>query len=303
MNGGALALAFVAGTVATVNPCGFALLPAYLSYFLGLGGEDDGSPDSAVAVSNSVLRALGVSAAVTLGFVVVFGLMGIIWSSVSGWLGNRLPYFTIAIGFVLVGLGIAMIRGFEPVVNIPKLQLSEKRREFASMFLYGVSYAIASLSCTIGVFLAVTSTTLTNSGFVQGVSTFVAYGLGMGATLAVLTLAVALAKQGLVARFRKLLPYMGKISGVLLVLAGIFVAYYAYVEIQELNGNGSSGVVRWVRDIQSSLQRWAEQMGAVRLLVGAALIIGVAAGTALLLRAGRRTSADGVQTGGDSTPR
>ncbi|MCB0951637.1 MAG: cytochrome c biogenesis CcdA family protein [Microthrixaceae bacterium] len=284
MNGGTLALAFVAGTVATVNPCGFALLPAYLSYFLGLGGDDEDGPTGA----NPVLRALGVSAAVTLGFVVVFGLMGIIWSSVSGWLGNRLPYFTIVIGVGLVGLGIAMLRGFEPVVNIPKLQLSEKRREFASMFLYGVSYAIASLSCTIGVFLAVTSTTLTNSGFLQGVSTFVAYGLGMGATLAVLTLAVALAKQGLVTRFRKLLPYMGRVSGVLLVLAGVFVAYYAYVEIQELNGNGSSGLVQWVRDIQSSLQRWAEQMGAVRLLLGAALIIGAAVITSVLLRSNRR---------------
>ena len=79
MNGGALALAFVAGAVATINPCGFALLPAYLSYFLGLdddataaapgGDAATGSPGGA----NPVLRALAVSAAVTLGFVVVFG--------------------------------------------------------------------------------------------------------------------------------------------------------------------------------------------------------------------------------------
>ena len=44
-----LALAFTAGMVATVNPCGFAMLPAYLSYFLGLeatpGG--DGEPPTA----------------------------------------------------------------------------------------------------------------------------------------------------------------------------------------------------------------------------------------------------------------
>ena len=33
---GHLALAFSAGMIATVNPCGFAMLPAYLSYFLGL---------------------------------------------------------------------------------------------------------------------------------------------------------------------------------------------------------------------------------------------------------------------------
>ncbi|MEZ5239600.1 MAG: cytochrome c biogenesis CcdA family protein [Microthrixaceae bacterium] len=293
MNGGALALAFVAGTVATINPCGFALLPAYLSYYLGL--DETGSDSDAVAAgnrpSNPVINALGVSAAVTLGFIAVFGIMGIIWSSVSGWLGTRLPYFTIVIGVALVGLGIAMLRGFEPTINLPKLQLSDRRRELSSMFLYGVSYAIASLSCTIGVFIAVTSTTLTNSSFLEGVATFLAYGLGMGTTLAVLTIAVALAKAGLVARFRSLLPRMNTISGVLLILAGAFVAYYAWVEIQELAGNGSSGVVSWVRDLQSSLQGWAEQMGAVRLLVGAAVLIGAALAISLAVRNANRSSA------------
>ena len=295
MNGGALALAFVAGAVATINPCGFALLPAYLSYFLGLdddataaapgGDAATGSPGGA----NPVLRALAVSAAVTLGFVVVFGLMGVIWSSVSGWLGTRLPYFTIVVGIALVGLGVAMLRGFEPTIDLPKLQLSQRSRQLSSMFLYGVSYAIASLSCTIGVFIAVTSTTLTNSSFLEGVATFVAYGLGMGTTLAVLTIAVALAKAGLVARFRSLLPRMNAISGVLLVLAGVFVSYYAWVEIQELSGNGSSGLVNRVRDLQGSLQRIAEQLGAVRLLVGALVIIGAALVLAAVIRTSRRT--------------
>lgn len=294
MNTSALALAFIAGAVATVNPCGFALLPAYLSYFLGLGeGEGrDGRPP------NPVMRALAVSGAVTLGFVVVFGIMGIAWSSVSSWLGTRLPYFTMVVGVVLVGLGIAMIRGFEPVVNLPKLQLSERRRELSSMFLYGVSYAIASLSCTIGVFIAVTSTTLANSSFAEGVVTFVAYGLGMGATLAVLTIAVALAKQGVVARFRSLLPYMRTISGVLLILAGIFVAYYAWVEVQELGGNGSSPVVDWARDIQSSLQRWAEAQGAARLFLGTVIIIGGAVVISLVLRR-HRAAVAGRATVGD----
>jgi cytochrome c biogenesis protein CcdA len=296
VNSSALALAFVAGAVATVNPCGFALLPAYLSYFLGLGdAEGDGADGSG---PNPVLRALAVSAAVTLGFVVVFGIMGILWSSVSSWLGTRLPWFTMAVGVVLVGLGIAMLRGFEPIVNLPKLQLSERRRELSSMFLYGVSYAIASLSCTIGVFIAVTSTTLTDSSFAEGVATFVAYGLGMGATLAVLTIAVALAKQGIVARFRRLLPHIHTISGVLLVLAGIFVSYYAWVEIQELEGNGSSAVVDRARDIQSSLQRWAESQGAGRLLVAAAVLTGGAVAISVVLRRHRAaTAADGHTPG------
>lgn len=296
MNGGALALAFIAGTVATINPCGFALLPAYLSYYLGL---DDGTPGAqgSPTVANPVLKALGVSSAVTLGFVAVFGIMGVLWSSVSGWLGTRLPYFTIVIGITLVALGIAMLRGFEPTINLPKLQLSDRRRQLSSMFLYGVSYAIASLSCTIGVFIAVTSTTLTDSSYLEGVATFVAYGLGMGTTLAVLTIAVALAKAGLVARFRSLLPKMNAISGVLLILAGAFVAYYAYVEIQELSGNGSSGLVSRVREIQSSLQRWAEQMGAVRLLVAALVIIGGALVISYAVRGSRRSVSSGTGAG------
>ncbi len=292
MNTGALALAFIAGTVATVNPCGFALLPAYLSYYLGLGEEDSASGQpgdpAGATVDNPVVKALGVSLAVTLGFIAVFGVMGVLWSTVSGWLGTRLPYVTMVIGVVLVVLGIAMLRGFEPIINLPKLQLSNRRRELSSMFLYGVSYAIASLSCTIGVFIAVTSTTLTNSSFLEGVATFVAYGLGMGTTLAVLTIAVALAKAGLVARFRSLLPKMNAISGVLLIIAGAFVAYYAYVETQELAGNGSSGLVTWVRGIQSSLQRWAEQMGAARILIGAVVIIGVSIALSMVIRNSRR---------------
>ena len=83
-----------------------------------------------------------------------------------------------------------------------------------SMFLFGVSYAVASLSCTIGPFLAVTSTTFRNENYLSGVFVFVLYGLGMGLVVSVLTMAVALAKDGLVSRFRSLLPVMNKVAGV-----------------------------------------------------------------------------------------
>ncbi|MGD9755164.1 MAG: cytochrome c biogenesis protein CcdA, partial [Acidimicrobiia bacterium] len=55
MGGAPLALAFAAGMLATVNPCGFAMLPAYLSYFVGL--EDD---PSAAGADRTVLRSVAV---------------------------------------------------------------------------------------------------------------------------------------------------------------------------------------------------------------------------------------------------
>lgn len=285
--GARLAIAFSAGMVATVNPCGFALLPAYLSYFLGLDGDAGltASPTDGSTRRGPILRALVVSASVTAGFLVVFGIMGLIWSSVSSVVGQRLPWFTIAIGVGLVVLGIAVLRGFEPIVRLPHMDVGREGRELLTMFLYGISYAIASLSCTIPVFIGLVSVTIDGS-FGQSLASFLAYGLGMGMTLAILTLAVALARSGIVTTFRRLLPHMQKISGGLLVIAGTFVAYYGWVEVQELNSGDSSSVVEWTRNVQSSLQNWAEGIGGARLAVGALIIISAAVAVTLLRRHG-----------------
>ena len=62
-----LGLALGAGLVAAVNPCGFALLPAYLSMFV---------LEEHRQRSVAVVRALRATAALTLGFAAVFA-----WSS------------------------------------------------------------------------------------------------------------------------------------------------------------------------------------------------------------------------------
>ena len=288
-----IALAFSAGMVATVNPCGFALLPAYLSYFLGL--NDDPESGDGISGQNPVVRALAVSSAVTAGFLVVFGVIGFAWTSISDLIGTRLPYFTIVVGVVLMALGVAMIRGFEPTVSLPKLDLGGQGRELSSMFLYGVSYAIASLSCTIPIFIGIVSTTLRNTSVAAGVATFLAYGLGMGMTLSILTISVALAKSGLVRTFRSLLPRMNQISGGLLIVAGAFVTYYAAVEISELNNGGSSPLVQWSRDAQSAMQRWVERVGGPRLAIAAAIVIGAAVTVSVLIR--RPPGADDHEVG------
>lgn len=301
-----LAFAFSAGMVATVNPCGFAMLPAYLAYFLGLEQPSaaasaaadpttTASPDSGLdASTNPVLRALAVSGAVTLGFLVVFGIMGFAWSSLSSVIGRQLPYFTIVVGVALVGVGIAMLRGFEPVLRLPKLQLSSQGRELSSMFVYGISYAVASLSCTIPIFIGIVSTTLERTSFAAGVATFLAYGLGMGMTLAILTLAVALARGSIISSFRRILPYINRISGGFLIVAGLFVSYYAAVEISELNSGGSSPIVQSARDIQSAMQRWVERVGGGRLALAATVVLLAAVAISLVQRAGRDQTGSGT---------
>lgn len=97
------ALAAAAGTLAALNPCGFALLPVYLTVVVS--GDDQ--PGRATAV----VRALAGTAAVVTGFAAVFGLFGLGLAPVAGLIQARLPWFTVVLGLVLVGAGGWLIAG------------------------------------------------------------------------------------------------------------------------------------------------------------------------------------------------
>jgi cytochrome c-type biogenesis protein len=260
--------AFATGMVATVNPCGFAMLPAYLSYFLGL---DDPSRDS----ESAVVRAVGVSAVVTAGFVAVFTIIGVAVNAAAAPIQENVPWATLVIGVLLVVLGVAMLAGFQPSFGLPKLERGGDRRTLGSMFVFGVSYAIASLSCTLPLFLVAVTGVFESDSFVDGLAAFVAYGLGMGLVLTALTVALALARQTLVRRLRGFLPYVHRIAGGLLVLAGGFLVYWGWWELQVLAGNYEAGgpadaMKRW----QSSLSNWISEVGPTRIgLVLAAFIV------------------------------
>jgi cytochrome c biogenesis protein CcdA len=248
---GPFALAITAGMVATVNPCGFALLPAYLSAFVGLQDRP--------GRLGSVGRALAVSAVLTAGFVTVFGLLGMVFSSALEEVQQYAPWFTIVFGLLVAGIGIWLLSGRDLVLSLPKLERGGTDGTLPSMYLFGVSYAIASLSCAIAPFLVVTSSASNADNFASRVLTFVLYGVGMGLVITVLTVALALARSGVVARFRELLPVMSRIAGALMVVTGAYVAYYGYYELRLLNYGGDED--DWVIDTALRIQtRLAELM-------------------------------------------
>ena len=270
-----LAFAFSAGLVAAFNPCGFAMLPAYLSFFLGV----DDAEDAGVGVT----RALRVGLFVTAGFVVVFGIVGLAVSNLSVAIEEYLPWVTIVIGIGLVALAIAMLRGFELTVALPKLNKGGDTRTDRSMFVFGVSYAIASLSCTLPIFLGVTATTFRNSNLASGVSAFGAYALGMGLVLMVLTVAIALARQTLVSRLRSAMRWVNPISAVLLLIAGAYVAYYGWYELRVRDDPETyAGPAEWVTSLQTDIQVWIQDVGATRLGLILGLLVTLAALFAVL---------------------
>jgi cytochrome c biogenesis protein CcdA len=117
-----LALAFASGMVAIVNPCGFAMLPAYLGFFLGVEAGDR-------TVRASVSRSLGVGLSVSAGFLLVFTAVGLAIYHLSASVDEWTPWATVVIGVVLVVVGVAMLAGFEPRVLLPKLERGGRSRD------------------------------------------------------------------------------------------------------------------------------------------------------------------------------
>jgi cytochrome c biogenesis protein CcdA len=216
---GPLLYAFALGLVAAFNPCGFPLLPAYLAVALGGQGAGAGLP-------TRLMRALAAGLAMTAGFVVVFGALGLLARQgvalATGWI----PAPMIAVGVLLAAVGVAATAGRYPRVPVPTW-LRTGRRGVASLALFGVVYAIGSLSCALPIFLAGVSSSFTAAGATQGVGTFLAYALGMGLVIVVVSLAGA-AGAGAMGAGRLLAwqPLVGRLAGAALSLSGAYVAYY-----------------------------------------------------------------------------
>ena len=261
MDQGGLVLALVAGAVAAFNPCGFALLPAYLALLVAEGpGTGRGSRAAAVA------RAVRFSAGMTVGFVAVFGLFGAVITSlaVPGLAGRgRAPAWT-----------------------------------WGSQIGYGVSFALASLSCTIAPFLAVTAGSLRGAGVWGIAGSYLAYALGMGTVVLTLALAVATARSSVTAVMRRAAPVVSRLAGVLLLVAGGYVAWYGWFELRVLAGDTTTDpVVSAAVGVQATITRWIAGLGA-------GPIIGVAVALAVLaaVLVGRRVLANRSVATSDAGP-
>jgi cytochrome c biogenesis protein CcdA len=215
-----LGYAFAAGMVASVNPCGVLMLSTYAFYQVRSEGAD-------ASASKRVSRSLLVTVLVTLGFVVIFGVVGGIITAGGQWLTDVFPYAGLLIGVAMLGLGLWLVAARRTLSITPgkKLKVGPDRG-LGNSFLFGVVFAVASLSCTLPIFLVVVSTALAGTGFLGAFGPFVGYALGMGFVILLVTVGAALFQRAVARWLRALTPHIHRLSAMFLVGAGVYLIYY-----------------------------------------------------------------------------
>src|SRR5215472_7818749 len=219
-----LGYALLAGMVASVNPCGFVLLPAYLGLYLG----DDRAASGRGRLAG---RAVTISVTMTASFVLLFGTAGILAGLAASVLASSLPWIgaTVGAGLILAGGVIASGRkvGSSLVLRTGRrLRSAALAGGIGGYAAYGVAYALASLGCTLPVFLSVVATSFQLHGLATAVGQFMLFGLGMGIVLVILTTATAFLGQGPAKRLRSIARHARWATASLMWLAGAYVLYY-----------------------------------------------------------------------------
>lgn len=219
MDVGLFGFALAAGALATVNPCGFVMLPALVAVQLqGTGGGE-------VERRELVSRGVGFGLRATLGFLVVFGLIGVIVAIGARSLVRVFPYGGLAIGAILFAIGLWSLLGRRPL-PLPGLGPRPFGRAPSGAVAFGAAYAVASLSCTLPIFLAVVGGTLFAEGAAAAIVPFAGYAVGMGGVLLAVTLATALSAGALVRTLRSTMPYVERIGALLLTGVGVYLVIY-----------------------------------------------------------------------------
>ena len=216
-----------AGMVAAVNPCGFAMLPSYLGLYLGAG---DGVHTSG-HLGGRIIRAARISGTVSGSFVLLFGTAGVALSLASSAIAHYFPWAGLAVGVLLVLVGGRMLAGGTLYSSIgermaDRMQGSVRQPGLRGYFAYGLAYGLASLSCTLPIFLAVVGSALAVNGLLAGMVQFVLYAIGMSLVISGLTLGVAVFKHAALRRARRVLPVVQPLSALLLLVAGAYIIYY-----------------------------------------------------------------------------
>lgn len=216
-----LTFAFTAGMLATINPCGWAMLPAFVAYYLGVDEEDYAEGPWAVRLSRSLLVGL----LVTTGFMLVFTVMGAVITFGLRLIVRYLPLGTIFVGSILLLLGGWLLFGGHLPLRLPTFS-PQRTRSSRATFLFGIAYGLVSLSCTLPVFLVVVGISLPQANWLRIAVMFLTYGAGMAAVLMTLAASTTLFKGGLAHRARMLLPYVHRLGALLLMAAGVYLLWY-----------------------------------------------------------------------------
>lgn len=217
---GLFAFAALAGIMVNFGPCSLAVLPAYMSFYLGLNTENQ---------NVSVRKSVKLGAIASLGVFGFYLVLGLLFATAGIFLVAYAPQLKLAIAALILILGVMLLRGrslefgfisrFKDSVS----KVSTGKSHTASLIGFGVVYGAGGLSCFLPIFLPFVFFPFVGGQFFLSIVSFLIFALFQALFLIGATILIGYGKQII---FRKMIDKaetMKKIAGVILILTSVYM--------------------------------------------------------------------------------
>ena len=206
-------LSFLGGLIASISPCSLAMLPMIIGY---IGGYSKERP----------ARTLVLLIFFVLGTAVVFTAIGII-CAITGkvfvsFAGGYFGLFIAAI-VMIMGLKLVGVLDFELPVVIKEIPQNKAQSIYLYPILLGAVFALAGTPCSTPILAAIMAFASLSASLMQAVVMLFLFAIGQGLILIVAGFLTSRLKNW--KGFYKFSDVLLKISGVLLILAALYIYY------------------------------------------------------------------------------
>lgn len=220
-------IAFGAGFLSFFTPCLLPMIPAYIMYITGVNMEDELSRKRLFAV----IRTLGF----VIGFTIIFMIMG----SSASFLGrifirNRLIFSRISgILLILFGLHLMGILRLKIFNQGARTKAPKKIRNWFSSVLMGMAFAAGWTPCFGPVLGAILMYAGGSSTISNGTALLFIYSVGMAVPFLLTALFINVFIK-FMEKADKLMYYLPKIGGAMMVIFGVLVFFDKVIVISNL---------------------------------------------------------------------
>jgi len=213
--------AILAGALSFLSPCVLPLVPPYLCYISGMSLDDLAGEDVVVERQHR-LKVMAAALCFVLGFTTVFVLLGATASAAGQLLRQYLPLLTQIAGIAIIIMGLNFIGVFRLGFLARDTRYHHQSEGVTLFGAYGIGLAFAFgwTPCIGPVLAGILTLASTSENISRGMALLGLYSLGLGIPflLAALSLDSFL---GFFRKFRRHLPLVEKIMGVLLIITGL----------------------------------------------------------------------------------
>jgi len=231
---GILATAVFIGFATYFSPCSFPMLPGYISYYLTTEAEEK---------KKSMKKVLGSGFVSGFGIILVFLIIGIIAIVLGKTAGveRYAVYLSPIVAIILIILGALMFTNLQyhalirPFQKLRVKLFGEKDPDaesekgyYAKLFSYGIGYGAAASACTAPLYVGLLLEGIVSGTLLDGILLILIFSITILLLMVAITFMLSAFGQESVQKLSAHTDTIKKVSGLILVIVGVYLILYYY---------------------------------------------------------------------------